>query len=136
MDLLAALLLVVPSPTIPDKPRACRDSVGVVADASVDQVGPPGSDSLVRLLPRFRGPAFPPELRSLRQGSVVARFVVDSSGRVLKGTVVILSESDRGFGRSVCQFLEQQARFEVRPMDGKKGRVEVRRASYAFSIGS
>jgi outer membrane biosynthesis protein TonB len=74
-------------------------------------------------------------LRSLRQGSVEVRFVVDSSGRVLKGTVVILSESDRGFGRSVCQFLEQQGRFEVRPIDGKKGRVEVRRASFAFTIG-
>jgi hypothetical protein len=32
MDLLAALLLVVPSPTIPDKPRPCRDSVSVVVD--------------------------------------------------------------------------------------------------------
>lgn len=135
MDLLAALLLVVPSPTIPDEPRPCRDAVSVVADASVDRVGPPGSDSLVRLLPRFRGPAFPPELRSLRQGSVEARFVVDSSGRVLKGTVVILSESNRGFGRSVCQFLEQQGRFDVRPIDGKKGRVEVRRALYTVSIG-
>lgn len=109
--------------------------MSVVADASVDRVGPPGSDSLVRLLPRFRGPAFPPELRSLRQGSVEARFVVDSSGLVLKGTVVILSESDRGFGRSVCQFLEQQGRFDVRPIDGKKRRVEVRRALYTFSIG-
>lgn len=135
MDLLAALLLVVPSPTLPDTPRPCRDAVSVVADASVERVGPPGSDSLVRLLPRFSGPAFPPELRSLRQGSVEARFVVDSSGHVLKGTVVILSESHRGFGRSVCQFLEQQGRFEVRPINGKKGRVEVRRAFYTFSIG-
>lgn len=135
MDILAALLLVVPAPTIPHTPRPCRDAVSVVADASVERVGPPGSDSLVRLLPRFSGPAFPPELRSLRQGSVEARFVVDSSGRVLKGTVVILSESHRGFGRSVCQFLEQQGRFEVRPIDGKKGRVEVRRALYTFSRG-
>jgi hypothetical protein len=136
MSVLTALLLAVSWITTPGQPRSCRDSVNVVTDASVERVGPPGSDSLVRLLPRFRGPEFPADLRALRQGSVTARFVVDSSGRVMKGTVLILSESDRGFGRSVCQFLEQQARFEVRPVDGKKPRVEVRNAPFLFQIGA
>jgi outer membrane biosynthesis protein TonB len=135
MKFLVALLLTVPSPNTPGKPRACRDSVSVVSDGSVERVGPPGSDSLVRWLPRSRGPEFPRALLSLRQGSVMARFVVDTSGRVIKGTAVILSESDRGFGRSVCQFLEQQARFDVRPVDGKKSRIEVRSAQFLFQMG-
>jgi outer membrane biosynthesis protein TonB len=135
MNILAVLLLAIPSSNAPGEPRACRDSVSVVSDASVERVGPPGSDSLVRWLPRSRGPEFPRELRSLHQGSVLARFVVDTSGRVIKGTAVIISESDRGFGRSVCQFLENQARFNVRPVEGQKARIEVRNASFRFQIG-
>ena len=106
-----------------------------VSYASVERVGSPRSDSLVRWLPRSRGPEFPRELLSLRQGSVVARFVVDTSGRVITGTAIIISESDRGFGRSVCQFLEHQARFDVRPVEGKQARTEVRNAPFLFQMG-
>ena len=135
MNILAVLLIAIPSPNTPGKSRACRDSVSVVSDASVERVGPPGGDSLVSWLPGSRGPEFPRELLSLRQGSVMARFVVDTSGRVIKGTAVIISESDRGFGRSVCQFLESQARFDVRLVEGQKARIEVRKHPFRFQMG-
>jgi hypothetical protein len=48
---------------------------------------------------------------------------------------VILSESDRGFGRSVCQFLEREARFIISPVDGKKAMIEVRSTPFQFQFG-
>ena len=85
--LLLSLALLLPAslafrdPASAAPPRACRTAIDVRFDTTIAR---PGADSLVAFLLGGPGPAFPADLRSVREGSVVARFVVDTAGRVDK----------------------------------------------------
>jgi len=81
--------------------------IDVRVDTTVMTVA--GAGSLLAFLPG-RGPEHPADLRSTRDGSVVARIVIDTSGRVITGSAMTVAESHRGFGQSVCRFLAH-ARF-------------------------
>ena len=126
----ASLALHEPAPTSSAPPRACREVIDVQFDTTVSR---PGEDSIVQFL-RGPGPAFPADLRSVREGSVVARFVVDTTGRVSKGSAMIVSESHRGFGQSVCRFLAN-AKFQNASVNGRTRSVEVSAAPFLFSVG-
>lgn len=131
-----ASLMVAPDslnePAPASVPRPCRTAVDVPFDTTVAN---PGADSLVQFQLRGAGPEYPADLRSARSGRVIARFVVDTSGRVAKGSATIVSESHRGFGQSVCQFLAQ-ARFKSAVVNGRKLTVEVSAAPFTFQFGS
>lgn len=105
----------------------------VQADTTVSRVGPETA-TLLQYAANVQGPEFPAELRSLREGNVVAKFVVDTNGRVIDGTVHIVSESNRGFGQSVCTFL-RRARFRTDAVDGSQRTVAVLAAPFLFSFG-
>ncbi|QJR37218.1 TonB family protein [Gemmatimonas groenlandica] len=126
----AALALNEQTATSPLRP--CRDVVVAVFDTTVTW---PSADSLVQFQIGRPGPEYPADLRSARNGRVVARFVVDTNGRVVKGSAMIVSESHRGFGRSVCQFLAQ-AQLKSPVVNGRKLTVEVSAAPFTFQYGS
>ena len=115
-------------------PRPCAGTVVMETDTTVARIGPE-TESLLQWTMGVPGPEYPVELRSQREvGSVIARFAVDTNGRVVRGTAVILSESHRAFGRSVCQFLTQ-ARLRPVPLHGRKRTVTVSASPFAFSFG-
>ena len=127
---LVGSLLVNQAPT---QARPCRGTVLVEADTTVAHLGPE-TQTLVAWRFDVSGPEYPEDLRSLREGKVTARFVVDTNGRVVNGTASILSESNRGFGQSVCRFL-QRAHLRPVPVDGRKRSVAVSAANFSFSFG-
>lgn len=103
-------------------------------DTTVARLGPE-TESLLQWTMSVPGPEYPAELRSQRKGGqVIARFAVDTNGRVVRGTAVILSEPHRGFGRSVCQFLTR-AQLRPVPVDGRKRSVTVSASPFEFSFG-
>ena len=128
--LVAPIALNEPAPA--SAPRPCRDVTVAAFDTTVTW---PSDDSLVQFRLGSRGPEYPDDLRSVRDGRVVARFVVDTNGRVVQGTAMIVSESHRGFGRSVCQFLAQ-AQLKSPVVNGRKLTVEVAAAPFTFQFGS
>lgn len=129
MSLIASMSLG----PVPQQPRSCRGTVLMEADTTVARLGPE-TETLLQWTFGVPGPEYPADLRSLREGQVMARFVVDTNGRVVKGTATILSESHRGFGQSVCRFLER-ARLRPVPVNGRKRSVTVSAAPFTFSIG-
>ena len=131
---LVVLALVQPLGPSAQPPRACRGNVVVQADTTVARLDA-ATESLLQWTLSSGGPEYPAELRSARQeGEVMARFVVDTTGRVVIGTATIITESHRGFGQSVCQFLAR-ARFQPVPVGGRKRSVAVTAAPFRFSLG-
>lgn len=119
---------------IQEKPRPCAKSVVVETDTTIQRLNAE-SRSLLEWSMRAQGPEYPRELRSqAAKGSVVARFAVDTNGRVVAGTAAIVSETHREFGSSVCQFL-RRAQFRVVPFEGRKRSVTVLEAPFQFSLG-
>jgi TonB family protein len=67
---------------------------------------------MVRPRPGGIGPRYPDELRAKNvEGTVRVQFVIDESGSVLEGTILVLSAAHMLFARSVIDFLTH-ARFE------------------------
>ena len=132
-SVLMALIVSLSQGPVPQQPRACRGTVLMEADTTVARLGPE-TETLMQWTFGVAGPEYPADLRSLREGQVMARFVVDTNGRVVKGTATILSESHRGFGQSVCRFLER-ARLRPVPVNGRKRSVTVSAAPFTFSFG-
>ena len=132
-SLLIMIVGSLPLNQAPPPARPCRGTVLVEADTTVGQLGP-GTQTLLQWSFDVSGPEYPEDLRSLREGKVTARFVVDTNGRVVSGTASILFESNRGFGQSVCRFL-QRARLRPVPVDGRKRSVAVSAAKFSFSFG-
>ncbi len=128
-----SLPLSIPLDSAAQQPRACRRTVQVEADTTVARVGPETA-TFLQYTANLHGPEFPAELRSLREGNVVAKFVVDTNGRVVDGTAHIVSESNRGFGQSVCTFL-RRARFRTAAVNGRKLTVAVLAAPFLFPFG-
>ncbi|MBA3918807.1 MAG: hypothetical protein C0516_09510 [Gemmatimonas sp.] len=131
----AVALLVVSSfwPHTLQDPRPCANTVVVETDTTVQRAGS-DKDTLLRWSSGGTGPEYPTQLRSQGlMGRVVARFAVDTNGRVMPGTAAIVSETHREFGQSVCQFLKR-ARFQPVPVDGRKRTVTVAAAPFEFSI--
>lgn len=119
---------------IQERPRPCAKSVVVETDTTIPRLSAESS-SLLEWSMRAPGPEYPKELRSqAAKGSVVARFSVDTNGRVVAGTAAIVSESHREFGMSVCQFL-RRAQFRMVPVGGRKRSVTVLEAPFEFSLG-
>jgi TonB family protein len=112
--------------------RPCRTLVAVTADTTVDRDSDRASP-LLGWIPG-RGPAYPQELQGLRHGEVVATYVVDTTGRVVRASAEIISESDVGFGRSVCAFLDR-AKFKPASVSGRKLSVRVLAATFQFDFG-
>ncbi|MBL0938495.1 MAG: energy transducer TonB [Gemmatimonadaceae bacterium] len=126
------LSLIVSLAWTPDAPPPwpCGDRVKVETDTTVSRIGADSKAMLQWIA--GTGPEYPPELRSQGvQGEVTARFVVDTNGRVVPGTALIISESHQEFGRSVCQFLKR-ARWKLLPVDGRKRSVTVTDAPFKF----
>ena len=112
--------------------RPCRTLVAVTADTTVDW-NVARDRSLLQWIP-VRGPAYPPDLRRVGHGEVVATYVVDTTGRIVRGSTEIISESDIGFGRSVCAFLDR-AKFKPAIVYGRKLSVRVFAAPFQFTFG-
>jgi TonB family protein len=65
-------------------------------------------------------PNYPPDLRSARiEGSVVARFVVDTAGRVVMGSVTIVAADHPRFADAVIEAL-RRSRFRPAELRGRK----------------
>lgn len=132
-SLLMFLVVSLPLDPAPPQARPCGGTVLMEADTTVARLGPE-TQTLLQWTFGVPGPEYPADLRSLREGQVTARFVVDTNGRVVNGTASILSESHRGFGQSVCRFLER-VRLRPVPVDGRKRSVAVSAAPFLFSFG-
>jgi hypothetical protein len=115
-------------PPTPDSLRACTTLAAVEADTTVD-VTPTGPSPLLHQR-SFGGPRYPTDLRNRHvEGDVRASFVVDTLGRVLRGTTGILDESHHAFGESVCEYL-RSAEFAPIVLGGR--RVSVRFVGMGF----
>lgn len=112
--------------------RPCRTLVAVGADTTVDWTS--ARDRVLLQGIRVPGPDYPPDLRRVGHGEVVATFVVDTTGRVVRKSAEIIAESDIGFGRSVCEFLNR-AKFEPAIVNGRKLSVRVLAAPFKFTFG-
>ena len=113
-------------------PRACSSRLAVVeVDTTVDAATMNPSQFL---RPRSAGgPRYPTDLRDQRvQGDVRATFVVDTLGRVVRGSSGILEESHPAFGQAVCTFLNTAA-FAPVVIDGKRVAVRIVGMRFAFS---
>lgn len=106
--------------------------VAVTADTTVEQTG--ARDNPLPVWISNHGLAYPPNLRALGRGEVVATYVVDTTGRIVRGSTEIISESDIGFGRSVCTFLDG-AKFKPAIVNGRKLSVRVLAAPFHFKFG-
>jgi hypothetical protein len=127
-----ALAVVALALSTPPNSRPCPGPVvAVVADTTLQ----PGDLTLLRKKPSNDFPWFPPEVRAAGGGSVVARFIVDTNGRVMKGTATIVSETNRQLGVSVCRYLSR-TEFVLAPVSGRKLTVEVAEQRFNFSVGS
>ena len=80
--------------------RAARDTV-----PRPSRLVPVQNGIFPRIPPAYLGPA-PPRER------IIASLVVDTAGRVMPGSVAILSGRDRRYASSVCEWLPQM-RFSV-----------------------
>lgn len=82
--------------------------------------GPGSVDREVVPWPTNPVPRYPPELRALRlQGSVSARFVVDTTGRVIMESVMVESVTHERFADAVMDAL-RRCRFTPAELRGRK----------------
>lgn len=116
--------------TLPMSPSFVRDSMGPAVEDVMTAVA---VDQQVEIIPGQRPPHYPPHLeRAGVAGDVVAQFVVDTTGRVERGSVRIQQATRAEFaraveervaglrfvpararGRRVRQLVEQRFHFEV-----------------------
>lgn len=67
-------------------------------------------------------PRYPPELRAARiEGKVTARFVVDTTGRVIMESVIVDASPHRAFSEAVVEAL-RRSRFQPAEFRGRKVR--------------
>ena len=126
--LLTGAVLLLPRPASP--PRGCTSLSAVEADTTISMYTTEPSPLLHAR--STVGPRYPIALRDQRvPGDVRATFVVDTLGRVIRGSSGILEESDRAFGQSVCDFL-RVAEFEPIVVAGKRLTVRVVGVRFLF----
>ncbi len=126
---LTGSLLLFPSPTI--SPRACTKLSAMAADTTIDVTATGPSQFLHQR--SDGGPRYPIDLRNQRVwGDVRASFVVDTLGRIIRGSTGILEESHHAFGQSVCEFL-RNAEFDPIVLDGKRVTVRVVGMRFRFT---
>ena len=114
-------------------PRPCGGLIDVKADTSMPADGPFAKAHLRWL--GGKGPRYPVSLRNAREdGEVVATYVVDTLGHVMRNTAQITAESDRAFGQAVCTFLASATVVPV-TIDSRKRTVRVLDAHFKFRIG-
>lgn len=127
--LLAGSMLLVSPPAA--SPRACTRLAVVEVDTTVDVIAT-GRQQLLHQRSRG-GPRYPIDLRNQRvQGDVRAVFVVDTLGRVVRGSSGILEESHPAFGQSVCEYL-RNAEFDPVVIAGKRVSVRLVGMRFLFS---
>ncbi len=79
-------------------------------------------DRAVMAMPGNRAPRYPELLRSAGvEGRVMVRFVVDTTGRVERGSVTVVESHHDEFAKSVIEAL-RQARFEPAELEGRRVR--------------
>lgn len=116
----------------PRTPRPCAGLIDVHADTTTLADAPFAKAQLRPV--GGRGPRYPVHLRNAREpGDVVATYVVDTLGHVMRNTAQITSESDRAFGASVCTFLAT-ARFLPVTIDGRKLTMRVIDQHFKFRV--
>lgn len=112
-------------------PRACTRLAVVEADTTVDATATNPTHLLHQR--SAGGPRYPIDLRDQRvQGDVRATYVVDTLGRVVRGSAGILEESHPAFGQAVCAHLSTVA-FDPVVIAGKRVSVRVVGARFLFS---
>ena len=114
-------------------PRPCQGFTEVSADTTTPADGPLAKAHLRWL--GGSGPGYPASLRNAAvDGDVVATYVVDTLGHVMRNTALITTESNRAFGQAVCEFLNR-ARLAPVTIDGRKRSMRVLDAHFKFSFG-
>ena len=112
-------------------PGASWDSLDV-ADASFDTRSDTARRQIIHPSNR-EYPHFPPALRAPgARGEVIASFVIDTSGNVVRASRAIVSATARPYGEAVCDFLAKAA-FAPLQIDGRVARVKVT-MPFAFEI--
>ena len=130
---ILALVVAFPTSSMSVGPRPCDKAVDVAADTTIDAMAKPRSP-LITMRVR-RGPAYPPELRNRGiEGEAHVTFVFDTTGRVVRGSANILTESHREFGTAVCEFL-RRASFAPALVDGRRLSVRVVDMGFKFALG-
>ena len=115
-----------------DPPRPCAGASAVLpaVDTTVD-VGGGKPPTWLRQV-ASGGPRYPIEQRNARmQGDVRVSFVVDTTGKIIRGTAEVVAESHRAFSQSVCEFL-RSARFAPVVLDGQPRIVRVTNQRFLF----
>ena len=117
----------------PRVPRPCGELIDVTADTTTAADGP-----FAKAYLRWRvgtGPRYPASLRNGHpDGEVVATYVVDTLGHVMRNTAQITAESNRAFGQAVCTFLANATVIPV-TLDGRKRTMRVLDAHFKFRFG-
>lgn len=115
-----------------DPPRPCSGASAVLpaVDTTID-VG--GGKPPIWLRPvSSGGPLYPIEQRNARMhGEVRVSFVVDTTGKIIRGTAEVVAESHRAFGQSVCEYM-RRARFAPVVLDGQPRIVRVTNQRFLF----
>jgi TonB family protein len=115
-------------------PEEWRGGSGEQRDGTTESVLGPGSvDREVVPLATNPVPRYPAELRAARiEGTVQARFVVDTTGRVIMGSVILDASEDPAFGHAVIEAL-RRSRYEPAQLRGRKVRQLVSQ-SFLFQL--
>lgn len=109
---------------------ACAKSAPPPAAAPVASYYSPAGAQPVQSLPGLSAPRYPDRLRLSRvEGAVVAQYVVDTTGRVLPGSLRIVSSSDTLFAAAVRDVVEG-FRFAPATFNGRKIRQLVEQPVY------
>lgn len=109
---------------------ACAKPATPPAAAPVATYYSPSGASPVQSLPGASAPRYPDRLRMARvEGSVVAQYVVDTSGRIMPGSLRIVSSSDTLFAAAVRDVIEG-FRFVPASFSGRKIRQLVEQPVY------
>jgi TonB family protein len=112
--------------------RPCAELIDVHADTTTLADSPFAKAQLRPL--DGKGPRYPVHLRNAREeGDVVATYIIDTLGHVMRSTAEITAESDRAFGESVCTFLAS-AKFVPIPIGGRKRTVRILDQHFKFRI--
>lgn len=119
------LLTVVVATTL-----ACAKTAPPPATAPVATYYSPAGAQPVQSLPGATSPRYPDRLRQARvEGAVVAQYVVDTTGRIMPGSLRIVSTSDTLFAAAVRDVVEG-FRFTPATLNGRKIRQLVEQPVY------
>jgi TonB family protein len=106
----------------------------VVPDTTIDASNG-GARGVLQLRVRY-GPAYPvPQRNAGQEGQVRVSFVIDTLGRVVRGTAEITEESARAFGQSVCVFL-RSAKYAPIVLAGRPRTVWIVNQNFGFRLGA